>query len=66
MGKFVIIEFEYDDKPVVARVYKGTTLAGGDDHSDVISLNVEGLPYLSKAEKILLTERALIAALECE
>lgn len=59
MGKYKTVEFEYDDKQVVARVYVGTTVARGDDHDDVISINVQGITYPDRALEARLKELAI-------
>lgn len=59
MGKYKTVEFEYDDKHVVARVYVGTTSSRGDDYDDVISVNVQGLIYPDRALESRLKELAL-------
>lgn len=64
MGKYKTIEFEYDDKQVVARVYVGTTLARGPDHDDVISINVQGIQYPDRALEARLKELSIIKARE--
>ena len=59
MGKYTTIDFEHNDRQVRAKVYIGTTLSGGDDHDEVISLNVEGRTYLNRAEEAMYKEMAL-------
>ncbi len=53
------IEFQHNSRDVVARVYLGSTLSGGDDRDEIIALNVSGSVYLSKAEELMYGELAL-------
>lgn len=60
--RYKTVEFDHNDHTVVARVYLGRTASGGDDRDEVLSLNVSGKTYLSKAEQAMYEEMALIEA----
>lgn len=59
MSKYISVTFDHDDRTVHARVYLGTTSSGGDDYSEVISLNVAGLTYLDRGQELMYGELAL-------